>query len=227
MRLFVSSLGLAALFPLAAGCLVDSGGREPGDDEVGAAVSAQVDEDQKSYTITQSSVTVASAWAGVIGLGTKVEYWVAKPGYQSGATRAFSGASQTCSAWKSGVCGTGWSGATYYKATYTEEPLDCEYPPDPCQPPAGAVSFLANGSYRTSTTLEGNFAWTYVSGGCEHWAMNHLITNGTSTQLALRSNTYTSLTDFHSTMCAMSTPPSTWFTAAYEEVADFCASSTC
>jgi hypothetical protein len=225
MRHLISSLALVALSTLIAGCIADS--TRDVEEHTGEAVSAQVDGGVKSYTITQASLIKGSAFAGVISSGNEVEYWVAKSGYSSGASRTFSGTSQTCSSWKNTVCGTGWSGATYYKATYVEEPLDCEFPPDPCQPPTGAVSFLGNGSYRTSNTAEGNFAWTYVSGRCEYWAMNHLISDGTSTQTALRSNTYTSLTNFHSAMCAMSTPPSTWIVAYYEEVADFCSSSVC
>src|SRR5262249_39604037 len=135
--------------------------------------------------------------------------------------------SATCADWKNDVCGTGWAGSTYYKATYVETTLDCSFPPDPCHAPRGAVSFLAPGSYQTQSGTTGPYAWTYVSGACEYWAMDHLVSsNTTSTQSPLTAG-WSSLSSFESAMCAESPVPSTWFTVYYTPVSNFCSAHTC
>ncbi len=230
MRVISLLFGLTAITLVGVGCVAQTG--DTGADEsVGVASQAQLDPGTKQYTIAQSGITVASAWAGPNGAGLPVEYWVSKASYSPTAARTFTGAGQTCANWKRSVCsGSAWTGATYYKATYVETPLDCAFPPGPCAPPAGAVSFLGSGSYRTAMATVGvppvPFAWTYATGSCEYWANNHTISTGTSAQSPL-SPAYTSLSQFESSVCAMSTPPTTFYTSYYEPVADFCSIPTC
>jgi hypothetical protein len=232
MRFLWMSLGLTAIVSQGVGCVAETGepgAGDPAGEPVGVISQAQLDGGTKGYNITQSGATVASAWAGSAG-GVPVEYWVAKSSYSPSTARGFTGASQTCSDWKRGVCGAGWSGSTYYQAIYTQTTLDCAFPPGPCSPAPGAISFLGSGSYKTSTvSIFGGgtpYAWTYVSGSCEYWAMNHTISNGNSQQNVL-SPAYTSLSQFESSVCAMGTVPSTFYSVYYEPVANFCSITTC
>src|SRR6187549_1918546 len=115
-------MAVAVCVASAAGCVgVES---EQDDSEtdgpIGAAASAEIDLGTKVYSIIQSGSTTGSAWGGYVGAGTPVEYWVAKPTYSASAARTLTAASQSCTDWKSTVCGTGWTGATYYKAVYTQ-----------------------------------------------------------------------------------------------------------
>jgi hypothetical protein len=217
-----------AVVSLGAGCAVpveEPGSGEPGaEGPLGEAASREIDPGM--FQMTQGGTTVASAWKGTISSGASVEYWVAKAGYSAGAARTLTGTSSTCASWKSNVCGTSWAGSTYYQATYVETTLDCAFPPDPCQPPTGAVSFLANGSYHIDTRSGGAFAWTYVSGACEYWSMNHTVGAGTSTQSPMTTG-WSSLSSFESAMCAKNPVPSTWYTVYYTPVANFCSASTC
>lgn len=197
---------------------------ESGDEPIGAAASRQIDP-YRSYVLTQAGSTVASVWHGTTSGGADVEYWAALPAYDAGAARTFTGATQSCTDWKRSVCGSGWSTATYYKPIVHQTTLDCAFPPGPCTPARGATTFLRPGSYQT-TGAGVPFAWTYVSGACEYWAMDHTISSGTNTQ-SPTSPGWTSLGGFEAAMCAQSTVPTTWFSATYQPYADFCAAETC
>ena len=226
MRILSVSFGVAAIALLVTGCVAEAGDSGP-DENVGVATQAQIDA-YRSYSITQAGVVTASAWAGPITGGSTVEYWVAKSGYNATAARGINGASETCSSWKRGVCSAGGAGSTFYKATYVETPLNCAFPPGPCAPPAGAVSFLGSGSYRTAATglSVTPYAWTYSTGTCEYWANIHPVSTGLSSQSPL-APAYTSLGQFESSVCALSPVPTTFYTSYYEPVANFCSIPTC
>lgn len=224
--LFIVTLGLVSLAALASGCSTGQSDESADDEPLGAAASPQIDGGTRTYLIQQAGVTTAAAWAGPIGAGTPVEYWVKKSSYAPAGARTFTGSSQSCADWKSTVCSSTWAGASFYKAVYTQTTLNCMTPPDPCRAPTNSESFLGAGSYRTLDSAGAAFAWTYVSGKCEYWSMHHTIGAGTNTQSPL-SLGYSSLSDFETQMCAMSPVPSTWYTAYYVPFADFCSSSTC
>src|SRR5262245_16570486 len=112
---------------VASGC-----GSQQGSGALGTATANQIDPLNVAYGLLQSRVLKASAWAGLDPAGAPVEYWAAKPSYSSGAARTFSPSTQSCAAWKSSVCTSSWSGATYYKAVYTQTTLNCSFPQDPC-----------------------------------------------------------------------------------------------
>src|SRR5690349_16833755 len=114
----IATLALTSMFAIGAfaGCIpVESS--DPGEaDEsrpegpVGEAASAQIPPNSL-FTLKQSGVTVAQAWAGTIGAGTPTEYWVAKSAYSPSAARTFTFETpQSCSAWKSTVCSSSWTG---------------------------------------------------------------------------------------------------------------------
>jgi hypothetical protein len=119
-----------------------------------------------------------------------------------------------------------YAGASFYRAVVAETTLDCALPPGPCSPAPGAISLLGSGTYEVDNSRSSAYAWTYVSGACEYWAMDHTIASGTSTQGRLTFG-YASLGDFESGMCAKSPVPSTFYTVYYEPVANFCSISTC
>lgn len=200
------------------GCVETSPESEPEVDEedVAAAPSPQLDPGYRSYTIKQSGVIVASAWAGQIASGETVEYWVSKPAYAPSSARTIEGATQSCATWKRSVCGASWSGSTRLKAIFSQQTLNCALPPGPCSPPSGALSFLGAGSYSTVNVDNTAFAWTYSDGTCEYWAMNHLI-SGASTQSPFTPG-YTSHSNFISQVCAMGSPPSDYFEATYTDI---------
>lgn len=221
MKIVTACLGMAGLALVFAGCIAPS---DEDDGRTDSAAQAQLDPGWKSYTITQAGSQVASAWAGAITGGVKVEYWAATSDYAASSARDLTGASQTCAAWKRNVCGSSSKGMSYYHAVYTETTLDCALPPGPCTPSKGAVSFLGDGSYRTADGAGTPFAWTYVSGSCEYWAMDHTISTGTSSQGADASS-WSSLSDFEKAMCTKSSVPSTWYTVYYEPIT--CSDITC
>jgi hypothetical protein len=189
MRILAVSLGLLVIASQGLGCIgapEEPGAGEPaGGEHVGVAAAAQLDGGSKTYTLTQTTGVTAMAWAGTVS-SHPTEYWVANTGYASTATRTFTEASQTCSGFRDVVCGSGWSGATFYRAEYTETTLDCDFPPGPCTPPSGDVSFLGTGSYTTSDASGAPFAWTFAHSGCEYWAMNNTISTGSNTQSCCR-----------------------------------------
>jgi hypothetical protein len=224
MRVLSMSFGILALVSVAAGCLAPAGPTDSGG-PIGEAASAQVDGGTKTYWLHQLGTLQASAWAGTVG-GVATEYWVAKSGYSASAARTFSQTTQSCGTWKRGVCDTSWSGATYYRAVFTETTLDCELPPDPCVPSLNATSFLGSGSYTTAPAAGGPFAWTFSTGTCEYWAMHNTIGSGSNIQSPMTSG-YSSLTTFITAMCQANPVPSTWFTVYYEPVANFCSTSVC
>jgi hypothetical protein len=227
MKYLLTTFGLAGIALLVAGCVAKAGD-SAADENVEVAAQAEIDGGVKAYLMTQLGVTTASSWAGTNINGAKMEFWVAKPGYSATAARTFSGSSATCTDWKRSVCGASFAGSTYYRATFTEVPLDCAFPPGPCAPPAGAVSFLGAGSYRTTASVGGvpsPFAWTYSTGTCEYWANAHPITTGLSTQSPL-SPAYTSLSQFETSVCGLSPVPTTFYTTYYEPVANFCSIQT-
>ena len=223
MRILISSLLTLALAPLSMGCLATP--EEPAaEGRTGSALSAELDGGLKTYLLTQSGVTVAAAWSGSVG-GVPVEYWAALSTYSATASRNIVESSQSCADWKRTVCGSGWSGATYYKPVVSQTTLNCAFPPGPCTPPTGGVSFLGSGSYRTLNSAGAPFAWTYVASSCEYWAMDHTISTGTSVQSPL-SPAYTSLSQFETSVCAISPVPSTWFSVSYVPDATFCSDPT-
>ena len=225
MRLFLSTLGIFTLLSLA-GCV---GAEAPDDaeseEDVGTAPSAQIDPGIRTYAIKQSSVLVASAWAGTIASGAQVEYWAAKPAYSASAARTFEGASQSCSSWKRSVCASSWSGATYYQAVFSQQTLNCALPPGPCQPAAGATSFLGSGTYTTFDAAGAFMASTYVNGGCEQWAMHQTIHSYADQTVPLFG--FASHSAFINAVCAMSPVPSTYFEASYVPLANACSSIVC
>lgn len=225
MRLVLSALGLAALFSMTPGCVDGPGLDAPESDaeEVAEAASPQLDPGYKSYTIKQSGVTVASAWAGTLSSGAVAEYWAARPAYSGPAARSFDGGHQSCASWKASVCNPVWANATYYRAEFTQRTLDCGLPPGPCSVLKGTVPFLDAGSYVTSDSGGSAFAWTYVSGECEYWAMHNTISMGTSYQDPL-SPGFASHSAFLTEMCAKSPVPSTYFEATYHELTNACSS---
>lgn len=230
MRILAMISCLAGVTLLVAGCAVEASDTDAAED-LGTAEQAQIDPGSKAFTIAQSGVINASSWAGPISAsgGSPVEYWVAKPGYNPTAARTFTGTSSSCSDWKRTVCGSAYAGATYYKATFTQEALSCDLPPGPCTPPAGAVSFLGAGSYRTTSNVGGvpsPFAWTYSTGTCEYWANAHPITTGVSAQGSLIPG-YSSLSQFESSVCAQSPVPTTFYKSYYEPIENFCSITTC
>lgn len=218
--------GLLFATALTVGCVSAETDESEAEGPTGKAAAPQVDGGSRFYTILQGGATVGSVWAGVTAGGTPVEYWVRKASYSPSAARTFTQGSQSCADWKASVCGSGWTGATYTKAVVSQTTLNCASPPDPCRAPTSAMSFLGAGSYRTDDAGGSAFAWTYVSGKCEYWAMLHTIGGGTSTQSPL-SPGYSSLSNFETSVCAMSPVPATWFTNYYLPVADFCSASTC
>ena len=88
------------------------------------------------------------------------------------------------------------------------------------------MSFLGAGSYQTLDSAGSSFAWTYSTGHCEYWAMDHTISTGTNTQSPL-SPGYASLSDFETSVCAMSPVPSTWYTVDYVNDTHFCSATRC
>lgn len=232
MRLVISSLCLVALASMAAGCVDASGGEqdsesESGEEQVAEAASAQLDPGWRTYSIKQSGVLVASAWAGTISTGEVVEYWVSKPSYASTAARTFEGASQSCASWKSSVCSSrAWSGATYRKGIFAQGTLDCELPPGPCAPGMSTTTFLGAGSYTTADSSGASWGWEYSSGACEYWAMHHTIGAGVTVQNPLVP-AYTSHRDFIDSVCAMTPVPSTYFVATYQFLEDECDAIQC
>jgi len=219
----VSSVAVAFSVLFAAGC-----GAEVADPAGSLAVlsAAQLDSGSKGYLGLQSGHTVLASWSGVISSGRSVEYWVTLPAYDGSAPRTLTGANQTCNQFRRMVCGAGWTGATYYQSVYSQTELNCAFPPGPCRASSRAVPLLAAGSHRTSDAAGAPFAWTYVAGQCEYWAMQHTISSGESSQAPL-SPGYTSLSDFATQVCAMSPVPTTWYTAYYVPLTTFCSASAC
>ncbi len=182
--------------------------------------------DLGAHTFLQNGVIVASAWKGTTSFGTR-EYWVKKSSYAPGGARTIRTTSQSCSAWKTSVCGAAWSGSTYQRANWSQSALSCSSPPGTITPPAGAVAFLGNGGW-TANDGTANFGFTYVTGNVEYWAMNHLVgAAGATTTTQTPYTGYSSFSSFVTSVCAMSPPPTTWFTASYSTLASFCSSSTC
>lgn len=216
-----------AIAPLlvVAGCSVPTGEEAPAPAErVGSVEQPQID--LGAHTLLQGGVIVASAWKGSTSFGTR-EYWVKKAAYAPGGARTIRTTSQSCSAWKASVCGSGWSGSTYQMANWTQSALSCSSPPGTITPPGGAVSFLGNGGWIANDGAA-NFGWTYVTGNVEYRAMNHLVgATGATVTTQTPYTGYSSFSNFVSSVCAMSPPPTTWFTASYSTMASFCSSSTC
>lgn len=227
MRKIIAMLGIAGGIAAAVGCAQssDKGETEEGDEEIGTAVQNQIDIGDKVYWIKQANVIVGAAWGGRVG-GVSKEYWVTKPAYSNSATRTFDGSSMSCGTFKRNVCGSSWSGSTYYDATFTQQTLNCALPPGPCTPIAGAVSLLGAGSHRTVDAAGAPFGYTYVSGSCEYWGMQHTITTGQSTQSSLVPG-YSSQSNFVTQLCAMSPVPSTYLEAQYSALAAGCSAITC
>jgi hypothetical protein len=243
-------LGLVAVAALGACGQAAPGADEPAaEEQTGAAASAQVDGGSKIYSIRQRGVLVASAWAGPDASGRNVEYWVKMPGYDDGGEREFSAESQSCDRWKAQVCSSDYRGARYYRAVFTESPLDCSLPPGPCRAsepldcelppgpckalppgpcraPSEAVSFLASGSYGARDD-SGSFALTYVADGVEYWAMSHTISDRSVSGQAPLSRPFEGWDDFLRAACASSPQPTTYFQAYYVEADDFCSTTDC
>jgi hypothetical protein len=96
----------------------------------------------------------------------------------------------------------------------------------PCSPPVGAVSFLGAGSYQAVDGAGSPFAWTYSTGHCEYWAMDNTISTGTNVQSPF-TPAYTSLSQFETSVCALSPAPSTWYTVDYLPDTHFCSAPRC
>ena len=183
--------------------------------------------DPGNFSIKQNGASVGAVWRGRISTGADVEYWVKRPTYVANAARIFEGAgSSTCSAFRSMVCG--WTGATRYKATVTHAPLVCGAPPSTITAPGGAASFLASGSYRT-TSAGTPFAWTYVNSNVEYWAMNNLVpsTAGAQSPQAPLTPPYTSFANFVSSVCATAPVPTEWLTQYLVTQPTFCSANPC
>jgi hypothetical protein len=222
MRRVIASVGAVVLFALVPAC-GGSGGEPAAEEAVGTASQAEFD--PGLFQLLQGGNEVASLWRGTNALGLQVEYWALLPSYAASSSRSFSTESMTCSEWQSTVCGSGWSGATYLQANFTETTLDCAFPPGPCSAPRGARSVLGAGSYLTDDGSGSAIAWTYVAGSCEYWAMDSLVGNG-AVQGPTRSG-WSSLSAFETSMCGKSPVPSTWFTVYYTTVSDFCSAEIC
>lgn len=196
------------------------------DEDVGVAHQAQLD--PGNFEIRQNAAIVGAVWRGRISTGADVEYWVKRSTYVANAARTFEGAgtSTSCSAFRTMVCG--WTGATRYKATVTHAPLNCGAPPSTITAPGGAVSFLAPGSYRT-TNAGTPFAWTYVSGNVEYWAMNDLVpsTLGAQRPQGPLTPPYTSFGNFVSSVCATTPAPTEWLTQYLVAQPAFCSANPC
>ncbi|MFT3776399.1 MAG: hypothetical protein QM820_64470 [Minicystis sp.] len=229
-------LGVFALGLLTAGCAAPVDGSD-GDEHAGSAEQAQLDPSDRSYTITQANSTVGSAWAGKTKSGETVEYWVANASYAESDARGITSDPQTCAEWKRTVCGDSWSGAQRYRAVYTQTTLDCTLPPGPCAPglectlppgpctpSADARSFLGDGSYEVQGASEQTFAWTYVSGSCEYWAMRHQVSAVASKQVA-PTTSWTSLDEFQKSVCEGNSGSLIWYSVYYEPIS--CDSITC
>jgi hypothetical protein len=220
--LVLSMLGLAG-----AGCSVDSDESDEGEEELGEA--QQMQPDVGGANIKQNGAIVGAIWHGRLGNGTEVEYWVKKPGYSASASRTFegTGSSTTCSAFRTMVCA--WSGATYYNANFTHTTLNCSSPPGTIAPPGGGVSFLASGSYVTSDAVPSPFAWTYVSGNVEYWAMSRLIstTSGISSSQSALVPAYSSFNNFVTSVCALPSRPTEWLTQSMTSISNFCSVNPC
>ena len=130
----VPSIVLAVPFLLAVGCGADDVANPAGSLDVLSA--AQIDGGWMGYTVAQSRSTVLAAWAGTISTGSKVEYWVTLPAYNGSAPRTFTGASQSCTEFQRTVCSSGWARATYYQGIYSQQTLNCAFPPGPCRAPS-------------------------------------------------------------------------------------------
>ena len=228
----ITGLGVLALVVVAATAACSAGADSARDsalaERTGTVKQPQIDP-FRTYFIFEGGLLNASAWAGPIASGANVEYWVSKPRYLSGATRTFKGSSSSCQTFRDSMCGSEWAGAgaTFYRAVVVQSTLDCAFPPGPCTPPRDAVSFLGSGSYQTADSAP--YAWTYVEGNAEYWAMNHTIPTGgrtLSTQSPI-SVERPSFDRFISAMCAMSTPPSMYFQVYYEPVSNFCSVDPC
>jgi hypothetical protein len=217
------ALGLVGLALAAAGCL--GSGESADEGPVGAARGAQI-EPQRTYAMKQSGVMVASAWAGTTTGGAQVEYWAALPSYVSKDDREITGTPGSCAAWKRTVCSPSWSGATHFRAVYTQTTLDCGLPPGPCSPSAGAISFLGSGSYGVRDASGTDIAWNYAEGSCEYWSMYRMVTTGTYDQTTQPSG-WASLGAFQADMCAKSAVPPLWYSVYYEPIADFCSTDPC
>ena len=226
-RFLSTTFGLVGIALLGTGCVAEAGDSSA-DEAVGVAAQPQIDP-YRSYSMVQDGAVTASVWGGTNSAGAPVEYWVAKSGYNASAARTINGVSESCSAWKRGVCSAS-AGSTFYRSVSVETPLNCAFPPGPCTPSASAVSFLGSGSYRTSTASPGvpptPYAWTYSTGTCEHWANIHNISTGLSAQSPI-TPLYTSLSQFESSVCALSHAPTTFYTSYYEPVANSCSIPTC
>jgi hypothetical protein len=244
------SLALVAAVALTACGQAAPGSGEPSaDEQTGSAAQAQIDTQNIMYQIRQRGGLVASAWGGQDRAGRNIEYWVELPSYDAGGEREISGESQSCDRWKAQVCSSDYRGATYYRAVFTESPLDCSLPPGPCRgsepldcalppgpckalppgpcrAPSDAVSFLGSGSYTTRDD-GGSFALTYVADGVEYWAMSHTIGDRSVSGQAPLSSSFASWDEFLRAACASSPQPTTYFQAYYVEAADFCASPDC
>lgn len=215
-------LGIALLGTVGCGGDIDGSG-----ENVGATALPEID--VGTTNLSQSATTVASGWKGTISTNDVVEYWAVKTSYSAGAERIYSGGgtSQSCSDFKTAVCGAGYSGATYYKATVAEITLDCEERPGTISAPMGASSLLATGSYETIDSMSSAFAWTFVAGNVEYWAMYDLIpSSGSSTQAPL-SPAYETLGDLLDEVCALEPAPEKWVTVYYAPVVDFCSEDVC
>jgi hypothetical protein len=213
-----------------AGCMVEESPteeqQEP-EEHFGEARDEQITPFKWGY-IKQSGTIVAASWHGQLRSGPMVELWAMKPGYSASAARTFDGqGSTTCSSFRSTVCG--WTSATYYEATYAQSALNCASPPSAFLPPGGSVSFLASGSYGTTNAFGTPFAWTYTTGNVEYWAMSSLVdlSSGVTSIQSPLSPGYSSFNNFVSTVCAMGTPPSTWFSAYYTQLSNFCSVNPC
>lgn len=215
----IARLALAA--SLAAACAPDGF-----DDPAGTARAAQFDTRSLGYLVEQGGRTVAAVWAGPLATGEVVEYWAASARYRPSQARAITGASQSCAEFKRAVCAGALRGAVVYRSSFTESRMDCTRPPAACRAPAGAVSFLGAGSYRTADAAGAPFATTHVEGACEYWAMTRTVSDGVSVQSPLAAP-YASLAAFHAAACAASPAPATFYVATYLPVADFCATDAC
>lgn len=93
----------------------------------------------------------------------------------------------------------------------------------------GFISFLGTGSYTITEPSAPTFGWTYASGNVEYWAMNHLFstTVGTNSTQSPLAPPYSSFNNFVSTVCAMPSPPTTWFSACYKQKSNFCSVNPC